>query len=1112
MKTFLFLFCTTVFSFSSGAIFSQNSKIEIDSNKTLTIDEVFEMIDQQTNYSFIYKSDLFYGFPKIKLKKGVIRSNKLLEKILSVGDFEVKLLGNDTIIIKEKNPLQTKDQIQISGKVTDSIGLPLTGVTVYIKNTNRGTTTDFDGNYVLTAQNTDVLVFTYMGFETQEHTVGNAAVLNVVLKEKTSELEEVVLIGYGSQKRRDVTSSITSIKGKDVVLPVGSTIENLLGGKLAGVSVTQSSGQPGSTAIVNIRGVTSFTGANQPLYVIDGIPFLVEDNIPSNYNNGKGGVYRTNPLEIVSPSDIETIDILKDASATAIYGSRASNGVVLITTKRGRKNQKALFNFNTSLSFSNPINKLDLLNASEYKEVLVKAARATHRVLPGNEDAALIVDPTTDTVIDSYFMDSDVDWQDEITKKNAQTYNVNLNVRGGGQNNDYFFSINRVKQEGIFLDDDYTTHSIRGNFNTNIVDNFKVGGGLSYQTSKATIGTIKSFNGVYNTRPDLPVRNENGELFFLDEEDNPYTNLLYDRQYDKENRNAKNFSGNAYAALTFLKNFVLRSTISASITNSYIDTFYGGNGSGNVRNDSYSNSSNATWETTLTFNKVFDSHNLNVILGNTFDYREIDLSGLTYNGIPSSDFSDVAGLSENTSRIFQHYSQSRLQSYFSRVSYNYNSRYYFTFTNRLDGYSKFGPDNRWAYFPAASVAWRVSNEQFLKDATFIDDLKFRFSYGRTGRANLPDFSNIRYYGTSLPDTPTQYGEAPAIALSPLADSSIGWEKTNEFNLGVDFSFFQHRLNSTINYFNRSTKDMLLYNSAMPSSGSSTIYGNSDSEITNKGYEIAVEGMLLKTKDIQWNSSFNISFVQNTIEKMGGSLSAKYNALLPEGSSSGSILGYVAEGIFKNQEEIDSHATQGNPVIGDVKFKDLDDNGVINSLDRKIIGDNQPDSYGGWSNRVRVKDFEFGFDFQFTTGVDKLWRPGQRIALGEYRGYNLTKDQVNNAWSPGKGDTKYPELRLARSGNSRLVTSTAELEDASFVKLKNISIQYNIPSKFLKKLNLSQASFTVNALNMYTWTKYPDIDPEGANSSNVGVGTKNTNIDFGKYPGIRTIAFGLRATF
>ncbi|MDD7885489.1 TonB-dependent receptor [Flavivirga sp. 57AJ16] len=1108
MRAFIFLLCITVFSFTSNNVLSQNSKVTIDSDKTLSVDEVFKIISAQTDYKFIYLSDLFKNFPKVNLKKGTIKTQRLLEKTLAVGNFKFNLTNKNSIVIREKNKNINRVQQTVSGKVTDENGVPLAGVNVLINTDERGTSTDIEGNYSIKINAGDKVSFNYLGYATQELIYSNQAEINVVLKESTSTLDEVVLVGYGSKKKSEITSAISSIKADKVVLPVGTSIDGFLGGKLAGVSVTQSSGQPGSLSIVNIRGVTSFRGANQPLYVIDGIPFLVEDNLPVNFNNGLGGVARTNPLEMIVPSDVENIDVLKDAAATAIYGSRAANGVILITTKKGKRNQKPVVTFNSSLSFSTPVNKFDLLDANEYRDVLVEAARATYRISPNNPAALPIVDPTTGDVIDSFFGDSNVDWQDEISRNAAQTKNISVNISGGGNSSNYSFSINRVDQEAIFVGEDYINHAIRGNYDANIWDNLKVGGGLSYQSSKANTGSISTMDGVFSTRPDLPVRDDNGELFFIN--DDPSYNLLANQDLVKGNNNGQNFSANAYGQLSLFKYFTLKSTISATVNNSEVKSFYGINNV-NQRTDNNSFTTNSTWENTLAFDRSFNNHQINAMLGNTFDFRRIEVDGLTYNGLPSAAFSDVAGLSESTSRVFEHFTESRLQSYFARINYNFDKKYYVSFTGRTDGYSKFGPDNRWAYFPAAAASWRISNESFMENVSFVDDLKVRFSIGTTGRANLPDFSNIRYYSPSITGSPTQYGDFPAIALSPIADETVGWETTNELNIGLDFTLFNNWLSGTVNYFNRTTTDMLLFNPTFPSSGYSDIYGNSDSEVLNKGFEISLNGTIIKTKDIEWNSAFNISFVENTIEKMNGSIFSGFDFRLEEGASMGSIVGYIADGIFKTQEEIDNHATQGNPSIGDLKYRDITDDGVINLDDRTVIGDHIPDYYGGWNNVVKIKDFELGFDFQFSYGLEKEWSAGSAVSQGSYGGRNLTKQQVENAWSPGKGDTMFPELRLASSGNLTGLT-TATLQDASFIRLRNISLKYNVPTNFLEKFKITRASIFINATNMFTWTDYMGIDPESANSSNITVETYNSNRDFGGYPLAKTTSLGLSVSF
>ncbi|MFC5048217.1 SusC/RagA family TonB-linked outer membrane protein [Aquimarina hainanensis] len=1101
---FIFLFfCGRVTATTTSY---DHEKISLDLTDVSLL-QVFKEIEGKSSYKFFFKDEDIDLGKRFSIKVKDKKIDIVLSRILKNTSLTFHIHKHHVTIKPKGVAKKVTERIKVKGKVQDENSLPMLGVSILIKGTHRGISTGMDGEYEIVVKKGDILVFSYLGYVDKEKEVQSTSSLDVQMVRGDTTLDKVVLVGYDSMEKHNVTSPVASVKGDELGLPGISTFDRLLGGRIAGLSALQVSGKPGAGAIVNIRGVTSFRGANQPLYVIDGTPLVVEDNLPAYFNNGFGGVYRTHPLELIEALDVESVDVLKDAAAASIYGSRAANGVVLITTKRGKKNRKPKLTFNYRYSCNSPIRKNEMLDAAEYKEMLIGAARATQKHNMYNGLAALIVNPETNKVNEGYFGDADVAWQDEITRSSADVHEINTNLVGGSKKSTYYFSLGKTMQEGLFVGEDYLKNNLRANYDFDLTDKIKLGGGFNYQTSISNYSLLSSLDQVFSTRPDIPVRNKDGSL----NEDARYSNLLAFGNSTKNKDEAINFIGNGYAKFTFLKDVTFRTAMQYAITDSKGYKYYKVRPY-SQRTDYETKTYNATWDNTLQYAKTFSRHYTSLLIGTAFDYRRLDLTGAIYVGLPTDVFSDVISLAGGVFNAYDHLTESRLHSYFSRLNYNYDRRYYVMLSNRLDGYSKFGPNKRWAYFPSIGVSWQTSNEAFMNNMDVIDDLRFRFSIGRTGKANLPDFLHRRFYGSPLEDSPTIIGGETGIGLANVADKAIGWEKTEEYNVGMNVSLFDKRFSLSTDYFSRLTSGMIMYLPNLPSSGFNRRLKSSNSSMENKGLEVTLEAQLLRNKDVQWISALNVTFLKNTIKSVEGNLGPSLSPLLEEGVSLGSIYGLVAEGIFKNEDEIKEHAIQEGARVGDLKFVDLNGDGVINYReDAKVLGDIQPDIYGGWNNRFIFRNFEVGVDLQFSFGLEKRWAPLERITTYVNYGNNITKEMYENSWKPGKGDTKYPELRFDRYGGLYSYPSTANVGDASFVRLKNISFQYHIPRRLLKKLKISSASIYTNSTNLLTWTKYPGVDPEVVSTSGFNLNSRDSR-DYLGYHLPKTMSWGIRLSF
>lgn len=1096
LKFLLIIFLiTTIARASPNTLLLQ---INIDSGH-MNLHQFFDLIEKKTDFTFFFENselDLKKTFT-ISAQKASLHTilEQLFRKLSLTYHF-----ANKKIIVQP----QEQSSITITGNVRNDKGIALHGATISIKGTTKGVSTDQEGSYRIKAAIGDVLVYSFLGHYNQEQKVSISKQINITLHQQNTSLDEVTLIGYGKQKTKDIASAISSIKAEEVITSNSNSIDRLLGGHIPGLYAIQMSGSPGAGAIVNIRGRTSFKGMNQPLYIIDGIPIVVEDNFPEFFNNGLGALRKTNPLELIAPSDIATIEVLKDAAAASIYGSRAANGVLLITTKRGKKKQKPMINFRYTFTNNQPIAKHQLLTAKEYKEMMITTAKSSLKIDPNDPIATLIIDPLDNTVNNDFFFNGDTNWQNEISRKNASLHTTTVDISGGGNKTNYYFSLGNTSQKGIFLGEEYDKYSVRTNFDAVISRHLTTGGGISYQTSDLNNNNLQSLDITFQTRPDMPVRNEDGTLFLINNDDwsNPLTNLDKTINIQK----ALNFSTNTYLSYNVFRNLTLKTTFSSTIADSQLSNYYGQN-SYSYRTDDNSRVFNQTWENTLSFNKKLSLHQADILLGTTFDFRRIEANGATYSGFPSPAFYNVISLADNITRTFEHITESRLHSYFARLQYNYDSRYYISATNRIDGYSKFGKNKQWASFPSVALAWTPTNEAFFTKNNMINTIKLRFSIGRTGKANLPDFINQQFYSATISNIFTNIHDITGIALTNLSNTNIGWENTNEINYGVDVSMLQNRILLTADYFNKTSEGMIMYQKILPSTGFPYQLKNSQSTVSNKGLEIAISADVISSKAIQWNSSFNISSLKNTIENVDGSLYAGLSYRINKGISMGAITGFVSEGIFKSQKEINEHALQPGAQIGDLKFQDTNNDGQITFEDLQIIGDNIPSFFGGWNNTVRFGNFELGVNLQYSFGAMKEWAPSEAIVSSLDTKTNITREMYQNSWSSGKGDTKYPQLRFNRPRGLN-TASSAIVENASFIRLKNISFTYHLPVSFLKKLSLSNAYIFTSATNLFTISPYPGIDPEGVNSSNLFMNTFNTTRDFNGYPLSRSFNWGI----
>ncbi|MEM7298264.1 MAG: TonB-dependent receptor, partial [Bacteroidota bacterium] len=829
-------------------------------------------------------------------------------------------------------------QRTVSGKVTDDLGEGLPGVNVLIKGTASGTQTDIEGNYRLSVEDGATLVFSYVGFETQEVSVGTRTVIDVTMGGAT-ELQEVVVTGYGVQRKSDLTGAIAQVSGEELEnFPVPG-VDQALQGRVAGVNVISSNGQPGGGVTVRIRGAASINSNNQPLYVIDGVPVESFDTQSTNQGTFGGfGGQTGNSLNQINFNDVASIEVLKDASATAIYGSRAANGVVLITTKRGRSGQ-AKVNATYSRGFTDVFELPELLNAEEYELI--------HRESIVNSGG---------TPNDAFYGTDNTDWLDAIFRR-AAISQFNVSASGGTNDVNYFSSIQYDDQEGTLLGTNFQRLTARLNLDADVSDKVKIGANLTFGNTRDNIQSNDNFIiGPYfsalRSRPDLPIFNDDGTFSATNQFDNALAATTYENGF-KSNR----FLGSFFTQYEVIENLVLKGTISVDRVGVNRELYWpsttlGGRLNGNVFIERGFDEQ-FTFNNTYTANYLFtlsDDHRFNVLVGAEWQLVKRDQFSTSASGLPNDILKTLNSASTpiNSDGLK---TQWGLQSYFGRVSYTFQDKYLATATVRTDGSSRFGEDNQFGIFPSIAVGWNIMNESFF-NVEAVNNLKLRSSWGITGNHRVGNFASRGLYQGGF-----SYAGTGGTAPSQIANPALKWEETTQVDVGVDFGLFQSRLTGSIDYYIKKSSDILLTAPLPRTTGFNSVNQNVG-EVENKGIEIELSGDIIDTEDLRWNISGNIAFNRNKINSLvdGNDIPATGfdQSIVRVGESIGAFYGWQVEGLFQTQEEIDQlnaasptgfFQTSGT-APGDLRFVDVNGDGVITADDRVITGNPQPDFIGG----------------------------------------------------------------------------------------------------------------------------------------------------------------------
>lgn len=1037
--------------------------------------------------------------------------------------------------------VQEKGHTFIKGRVIDSEGNPLVGVTVQIEGTSYGVITDADGNYILEFPSMahPKIVFSSIGYKSKSIEFRGVKEQNMMLELDHVALDDLVVIGYGSKSRRNVTTAISTVSQEQIskLAATTPTLDGLLQGTVKGVLATTANGEPGSSLKLNIRGITSpypksgKGNNNQPLYVIDGVPTFMEDT----------GI---NPLINISPNDIESIDVLKDAAATAIYGSRGANGVVIVKTKNGKRNEKTKVDFGYTFSFSNPIKNYEPLNTAEYKNVQDEILRNTVNGMNDgssmgfdyilnqygnvslNEETGLY---TYNGLNESLYGKDNVNWADEVINKNAPTHQYNVAVRGGSNKTNYSFSFNGMNQEGLLLNDRMERYGARLSIDSEINKYITVGGVLDYTYSSRKSGSNDPALGYDNdgwmTRPDLAVRDADGNFQRVDKFG------LYADTYNDANAVAKlqrktkyendQFSGNAYIDIKPVKGLTLHADANISrfiFSNSYFSpkiTLPEQLGmeptstlaESNYRNTNTSINFRADYKFTLT-----EAHRFDVMAGYSADRYWSKEHDQAYSGFPNDDVLNNASSATTVNKPTETYSKSGLNSIYGRLSYDFLSRYLLDFSLRSDESSKFGPGNKRGTFPAVSLAWRINQEPFLESARDIDDLKFRLSWGKTGSTNVSDFSYIQYFNGN------QYGGQSGLTLaSTYPNKDIKWEMTTEYNAGVDFTLFNGRLTGSFDIYHRKTDGALAPAPIALEFGIGTYYSNI-LDLTNNGFEFSIGGDVVRTKDFTYNTMLSISSNRNKITKLNGStLDMMHQDLYMEGHAMGTVKGYKVAGIYQSQDQISKLNEQAmakgygfyqdGAAVGDYMFADTNGDGYISEADRTAIANPEPKVFGGWSNTLSYKNFTLSMLFQYQLGGDAYYSTMQESASGAI-GMSILREMYGNTWTPDRTDAKYAKLMWMPSAYTNTQANDRYVYSNSYFRLRNITLSYTFEPAWLERLHVSGASVFFTATNLFTITDWPGLDPDMAATNAFTKTTETKDV----YPMSRSFSFGLKLQF
>lgn len=1110
-----------------------------------TLSDALRQIETGTDVKFVYSRNFIRTETEVSLNARNEKLKDVLNRLLTPYNIGYEVISN-RIILKNllpasRNTEQTVSNaelaIVVTGKVTDQKGIPIPGVSVRVKNFSAGAATDSNGDYRITVPDENgILVFTYVGYVTLEKPI-SGTVLNVQLVEEHNSLTEVVVVGYGSQKRTTVTAAIASVPMNELRdMPV-SNLASALQGKIAGVIVQQTGGAPGTTPSIKVRGLGSISANNAPLIVVDG-------NIVDSY-----------VFSLLSPDEIERIDVLKDASSAAIYGSKGANGVILVTTKKGQSG-KTIVKADVYAGVQQVGKKLELLNSQQFAEFVKEAANTAYL---DNVPGASVNDPNSarpssnlryryprGDLFDWFNFDDPAkiaalpynDYQDLIFRNAAMT-NYQVSASGGTDKISFLTTGNYMKQDGIINNSSLDRYSLRANIDVNATERLKIG--VSINPSYKVLDEVRANghwadNGIINAAltaaPVAPIYAADGTYSSQTALAAPYnwpgvTNPVANITEYHSTFTSTNLLANAYASYAFLPELNYRISGNVNMNSNRRNTFRTSQiplnqllppnvATGTAFSDQ---GLSLLFNQTLSYDKSFGGdHDLNLLAGMEATRYSIDLSDAGGSSFGNDLIETLNGSVNGTTTTASSFRAINTSvSYFGRAGYAYKDRYLLNVSIRWDGSSIFSPAKRWGAFPAASIGWRISEESFMKNVKAISEAKLRVSYGLSGNNSFPptnSLPNFYPYLATLRSENYSFNNNLVNGLAPasLANSFLGWEKSDQFDLGLDLGLFSGRIFLVADYYRRITKDLLL-NVNIPSLTGFTAAWKNTGRMQNTGFEFGLNTKNL-TGSFKWNTSMNISFNKNKVLALGptgdnimsGTGIGETNITMI-GQPIGSFYGYRQLGIFRDQADLNSYPHDATSRAGDAKFEDVNNDGKLNAEDRTLIGNNQPDFIYSMTNTINYKNFDFSIALQGSQGGEIL-NLSRRFFENLEGGGNQFATVMNRWRSPSDpGDGVTPRANGRTTGNNNAVSSRWA-EDGSYLRLQNVSLGYKFPQKLLDKVHVPNARIYVSGQNLVTWTKYLNYNPEISNYESALTG----GVDYGGYPLSRTFTLGLNIGF
>jgi TonB-dependent starch-binding outer membrane protein SusC len=1120
MKILMLLMLTGLMQVSANS-YSQRHTFSIALEKG-SVESVLRTIEEQSTYRFLYRSDLFHELPETTFHANGMSLDQIMDELIVSNGFVYEITENDVVVIRKAEITQPPQQerITISGVVTDTQGNPLPQATVQEEATRRGVIADIDGRFSLAVSSPDAVIsFSYVGYTTQRITVGDQRVFTVRLRIDQAELSEVVVIGYGTTSRKDMTGSISSLPTHALESSTQTNIAQLMQGQLSGVFVLTGDGSPGEPAQINIRGISSLLGNSSPLIVIDDV------SMPADFN-----------LYDLDVNTVESVDVLKGASSAAIFGSRAASGVILITTKKGMKSERPLLNYTYNVSHSQLNTGVNVLTAEEWKYMMLEGAY-NGAVFDGFTDPTQSV--TYNNMIQpGYFGDYDTNWF-ALMLQNAISQNHNLSLRGGSNATNYHASFGYTDDQGVIKETGFKRYNLNLSLDSKVNDYLSWGSSFRGSLTDRDVATASLYQAAQTGRPDIAAFNDDGtiavDIYYLTDgrpnlRQNPLS-LLFD---NVDNQVVKSLNVTNFINIQILPelNFRTRHTYSNSSTDQrqyFASTTTAGSGFafayyGRLYDINRMTQQNE-FENLLNYRKSLNRHDFDVLLATSFLTEESQYDRIWLEDFPDDYTQTQAWQGATFRNVIGHYNKAAMISYISRLNYKFANRYLLTASLRRDGSSKFSKDNAYGDFPSVALAWIVNEEPFLDKIDWLNLLKIRASAGKTGMADVGFYRWRTLYET------TRYAGSPAVIPIQAGNENLRWESTTQKDFGFDIAVLNSRIRGSVNYYSKDTEGLLYPFTMAPSSGYTNTTVNF-AEISNTGLDIDLQGDIVRNKDLRWTIMLNYNNNSNIVKKLDKdyitSLTGAQNysnTIVKEGYPLGLIYGFKTNGIYRSAAEV-AAAEALNPdfpfqgtaagtraFVGEIRYVDLNGDGYvdlntdIDNPDRTILGQSLPDFSGGFSSNLNYKNWTFNIYGTYSYGNDKVWVQ----ELWSYQTNasapgNIWRSSLNR-WTPDNPDSDYPSFRIGRAIVTRWFNDYS-VYDASYIKIQNVHLEYSFPEKILNKIKVaSMLRLFASVSNVHTFTKYPGPNPESFSSSRI----QGAALDNATYPQSRTYNFGVKLT-